>query len=311
MPYYMVHIACYTELKLQICNYVQKERICRENSKYAPDENFCGHCGCQLLPPYIPIILMVSPTQVPLSCSNMSHSCFLQPSVSEEGKQTSDMWTNNFLCPNLLWHEIDITFRLDSPPPHFDKGSLCQWSWLRIGRDLCTGGTNWLNPLISNALARIIRQLCLKVNLYGVLVFNIAGLQNVLNTFQQECCRPGHFWGEDQSWRSPNKCHYVKVSFFASWCFLSQPSIAAVFYLPSHHPRASLATSAQGNCLQRSPPNGEKASTASTALSVLFSGLLMASPVPHQISSCSLSTSIIADFNWTIRWGDKTMSRHT
>ena len=159
--------------------------------------------------------------------------------------------------------------------------------------------------MISNALARIIRQLCLKVNLYGVLVFNIAGLQNVLNTFQQECCRPGHFWGEDQSWRSPNKCHYVKVSFFASWCFLSQPSIAAVFYLPSHHPRASLATSAQGNCLQRSPPKGEKASTASTALSVLFSGLLMASPVPHQISSCSLSTSIIADFNWTIR------SRHT
>ena len=162
MPYYMVHIACYTELKLQICNYVQKERICRENSKYAPDENFCGHCGCQLLPPCIPIILMVSPTQVPLSCSNMSHSCFLQPSVSEEGKQTSDMWTNNFLCPNLLWHEIDITIRLDSPPPHFDKGSLCQWSWLRIGRDLCTGGTTlWFN---FNALTRIIRQLCSKVN---------------------------------------------------------------------------------------------------------------------------------------------------
>ena len=124
--------------------------------------------------------------------------------------------------------------------------------------------------MISNALARIIRQLCLKVNLYGVLVFNIAGLQNVLNTFQQECCRPGHFWGEDQSWRSPNKCHYVKVSFFASWCFLSQPSIAAVFYLPSHHPRASLATSAQGNCLQRSPPNGEKASTLHSTLGLVL-----------------------------------------
>ena len=84
-----------------------------------------------------------------------------------------------------------------------------------------------------------------------------------------------------------------------------------MFYLPSHHPRASLATSAQGNCLQRSPSNGEKASTASTTLSVLFSGLLMASPVPHQISSCSLSTSITADFNLTIRWGDKKMSHHT
>ena len=41
--YYMVYIADFTELILQICNYVQKRRICRENSKYAPDENFCGH----------------------------------------------------------------------------------------------------------------------------------------------------------------------------------------------------------------------------------------------------------------------------
>ena len=28
--YYMVYIAYYTELNLQICNYVQKRRICRE-----------------------------------------------------------------------------------------------------------------------------------------------------------------------------------------------------------------------------------------------------------------------------------------
>ena len=32
--YYMVFMAYYTELNLQICNYVQKQRICRENSKY-------------------------------------------------------------------------------------------------------------------------------------------------------------------------------------------------------------------------------------------------------------------------------------
>ena len=38
--YYMVYIAYFTELILQICNYVQKRRICRENSKYATDENF-------------------------------------------------------------------------------------------------------------------------------------------------------------------------------------------------------------------------------------------------------------------------------
>ena len=41
--YYMVHIAYITELNLQICNYVQKRRICRENCKYAFDENFHGH----------------------------------------------------------------------------------------------------------------------------------------------------------------------------------------------------------------------------------------------------------------------------
>ena len=41
--YNMVYIAYYTELDLQNCNYVQKRRICRKNSKYAPDDNFCGH----------------------------------------------------------------------------------------------------------------------------------------------------------------------------------------------------------------------------------------------------------------------------
>ena len=43
VPYYMVYIAKYIELNLQLCNYAQKRRICRENSKYAPDENFCGY----------------------------------------------------------------------------------------------------------------------------------------------------------------------------------------------------------------------------------------------------------------------------
>ena len=38
--YYMVYIAYYTELILQICNYAQKRRICRENSNYVPDEIF-------------------------------------------------------------------------------------------------------------------------------------------------------------------------------------------------------------------------------------------------------------------------------
>ena len=47
--YYMVYIAYFTELILQICDYAQKRRICRENYKYALDENF--HCHCQVLPP--------------------------------------------------------------------------------------------------------------------------------------------------------------------------------------------------------------------------------------------------------------------
>ena len=41
--HYMVYIAYFTELNLQICDYVQKRRICRENCKYALDENFHDH----------------------------------------------------------------------------------------------------------------------------------------------------------------------------------------------------------------------------------------------------------------------------
>ena len=34
------YIAYRIELDLQLCNYAQKRRICRENSKYAPDKSF-------------------------------------------------------------------------------------------------------------------------------------------------------------------------------------------------------------------------------------------------------------------------------
>ena len=40
--YFMVYIAYYTELNLQICDYALKRRICRENSTYALDDNFPG-----------------------------------------------------------------------------------------------------------------------------------------------------------------------------------------------------------------------------------------------------------------------------
>ena len=39
----MVYIAYFTALNLQICDFAQKRRICRENCKYALDENFHGH----------------------------------------------------------------------------------------------------------------------------------------------------------------------------------------------------------------------------------------------------------------------------
>ena len=41
--YYMVYIAYFIELNLQICDYAQKRRICRKNCNYAFDENFHGH----------------------------------------------------------------------------------------------------------------------------------------------------------------------------------------------------------------------------------------------------------------------------
>ena len=41
--YYMVYIAYYTVLNLQICNYAHKRCICRENGKYALDESFYDH----------------------------------------------------------------------------------------------------------------------------------------------------------------------------------------------------------------------------------------------------------------------------
>ena len=40
---YMVCIAYQTELNVQICNYAQKQHICRKNSKHAFDESFYGH----------------------------------------------------------------------------------------------------------------------------------------------------------------------------------------------------------------------------------------------------------------------------
>ena len=43
VQYYMLYIAYFTALNLQICNYAQKRRMSHENFKYVLDENFHGH----------------------------------------------------------------------------------------------------------------------------------------------------------------------------------------------------------------------------------------------------------------------------
>ena len=43
MHCYVVGIANYTELNLQICNYAQKQRICHEKSKYALEKSLYDH----------------------------------------------------------------------------------------------------------------------------------------------------------------------------------------------------------------------------------------------------------------------------
>ena len=58
--YYMVYIAYFTELILQICDYAQKRRIWRENCKYAlfiatfaPDEKLPSSATLATLQVYI------------------------------------------------------------------------------------------------------------------------------------------------------------------------------------------------------------------------------------------------------------------
>ena len=54
----MVYIAYYTDLSLQICNYAQKRRICRINSKYALDEIFMANLAlAEWLPPCLQDII--------------------------------------------------------------------------------------------------------------------------------------------------------------------------------------------------------------------------------------------------------------
>ena len=52
--YNMVYITYYTESNLQICKCAQKRCVCRENSKYAPDESFVASFAlAERLPPMI------------------------------------------------------------------------------------------------------------------------------------------------------------------------------------------------------------------------------------------------------------------
>ena len=71
-PYqYMIYIEYYNELRLQLCNYAQKRRICRENSK---DKIFVVifAIGCQLRPPCCNIIVFLLHTlESDIICQNL------------------------------------------------------------------------------------------------------------------------------------------------------------------------------------------------------------------------------------------------
>ena len=75
---------------LQICNYAQKRRICHENSKYMPDENFCGHF-----------------------CPRWKAANFCHPEFYQNKTPLADKGI--FLSPLLpsLWHLTE----LEEPPP--------------------------------------------------------------------------------------------------------------------------------------------------------------------------------------------------
>ena len=68
--YYMVYIAYFTELILQICDYAQKRRIWRENCKYALDENL--HCHF---------------------CSRRMAAKFCHPAVPSSFREVKSPWT--------------------------------------------------------------------------------------------------------------------------------------------------------------------------------------------------------------------------
>ena len=77
MYYYMVYIAYIIELDLQICDYAQKQRICRENCKYVFDENIHGHfCPDERLPSSATMEYLIS------TCYDL---IFVVPKVAGEG----------------------------------------------------------------------------------------------------------------------------------------------------------------------------------------------------------------------------------
>ena len=84
--YYMVYIAYFTELDLQICDYAQKRRICRENCKYALDENFHGHF-----------------------CPRRKAAKFCHPGI----------YKNLFVFPLKLYHHVALLENFEIPEKHF------------------------------------------------------------------------------------------------------------------------------------------------------------------------------------------------
>ena len=123
--YFMVNIAYFTELNLQICDYAQKWHVCRENCKYALDENFHGHFCFERLPssatlinwyptwPWNSLFLsnnlwkgLIVPTTVTMAVFNWTLLWPLFPIAGYRRAIKEDYWWPHIMLPVLPWHVI-------------------------------------------------------------------------------------------------------------------------------------------------------------------------------------------------------------
>ena len=100
-----VRIAYYTELNVQFCNYAQKRRICRQNSKYASVKNFCGHF-----------------------CRRREAANYCHPGSNKQKKQTKAYWHRCAVCVVCAGRK-GVGYKCE----HAAFGGFIRW-WLRTSQ---------------------------------------------------------------------------------------------------------------------------------------------------------------------------------